>query len=160
MITNKYFSRHMVRASHIWKFATHGIGLAEFQLSGTDVSNERNGLLLLESIEQAFDSKKLCFIYDPFAGALKLKLLGNDLRSRFLVGDPGLRGACGETRTFGDIDGAPLVVPAGIYPYRRLLNWHGRCAYRTAKSKNWIDANEHLNDFFDLSDLISLPGDD
>ena len=160
MILNKQFNRNLVRAAHIWKLATNGVGLVEFQLNETDVNNERNGLLLSESIEQAFDAKKICFIYDPFAGVLRLKLLCKDLANRFVLDDSTLRSKFGELRKFEDIDGAPLILPAGIYPYSRLLNWHGRCSYRTAKAKNWINADDNLTDFFDLSDLIPLPSDD
>ncbi|CAF1360194.1 unnamed protein product [Didymodactylos carnosus] len=57
MIMNKYFDRGLVRAAPIWKAATHGVGLTEFRLEEADVNNERNGLLLFESVEKAFDSK-------------------------------------------------------------------------------------------------------
>ncbi|CAF1499317.1 unnamed protein product [Rotaria sp. Silwood1] len=61
MILNKYFDRNFVRASNIWKAATKGVGLDEFKLNEYDVNNERNGLLLYESIEKALDYKKVMF---------------------------------------------------------------------------------------------------
>jgi len=76
------------------------------------------------------------------------------------VGDQKVQQNFGETRKFQGIDGAALVLPTNIYPYRRLLKWHGRCSYRTAKLTNWITHDEHLEDFFQLSDLISLPSDE
>jgi hypothetical protein len=85
MILNKYFDRNFVRAAHICKAATKGVGLTEFQLEESDVNNERNGLLLYESIEKAFDYKKLCFFYNPFHGALQLKILYNDLRNIYIL---------------------------------------------------------------------------
>lgn len=160
MVMNKYFERSMVRAAHIWKASTRGVGLSKFQLDESNVNNERNGLLLYESIERAFDSKQVCLLYDPFAGVLRLKVLCSDLNNSFVVADEQLREKFHETRKFADIDNAILMLPTGIYPYRRLLNWHGRCSYRTAKLRNWIGLDENLEDFFHLSDLISLPGDD
>ncbi|CAF3498219.1 unnamed protein product [Rotaria socialis] len=159
MVLNKWFDRCIVRASHIWKAATKGVGLNEFQLHESDIHNERNGLLLYESIEKAFDSKKLCFIYNPFAGTLQVKILCNDLKKIYIV-DDAKRKNFNEFRTFNDIDNAVLNLPIDVFPYRRLLNWHGRCSYKTAKANKWMDENEHLEDFFHLSDLISLPGDD
>ncbi|CAF3060845.1 unnamed protein product [Rotaria sp. Silwood2] len=160
MILNKYFDRNFVRASHIWKAATKGVGLTAFKLNESDVNNERNGLLLYESIEKAFDYKKLCFLYDPFAGNLLVKILCSDLRQTFIVDDPINRKNFNELRTFNDIDNAVLQLPPNIFPYRRLLNWHGRCSFKTAKANKWINKDEHLEDFFHLSDLISLPGED
>ena len=160
MIMGKFFDRAYVRASHIWKSATNGIGLPSFHLREGDVHNERNGLLLFESIETNFDRKKLCFVYDPFAQVLRLKILCDRLRPSYLVTDESQRKKFDEHRTFQHIDNAVLVLPKDVFPFRRLLNWHGRCAYRTAKRNGWITTDEHLEDFFHLSDLISLPGDE
>lgn len=160
MVLNKFFDRTSVRAVHIWKLATKGVGLPEFALKESDINNERNGLLLYESIEKAFDRKQLCFIYNPFVGYLHLKILCINLKNMFLIDDPQIRISLNESRKFNDIDGNTLILPKDIYPYRRLLNWHARCAYKTAKLNQWIDDNENFEDFFYLSDLVSLPGDD
>jgi hypothetical protein len=160
MILNKFFDRTLVRAAHIWKSATKGVGLPEFGLKESDINNERNGLLLYESIEKAFDHKQLCFIYNPFSGYLHVKILCINLKNMFIIDDSQLRMNLNETRKFNDIDGYILILPKDIYPYRRLLNWHARCAYKTAKLNKWIDDNENFEDFFYLSDLVSLPGDD
>lgn len=159
MIMNKFFDRGCVRAAHIWKSATNGIGLPAFKLEESDVHNERNGLLLFESIEKNFDRKKLCFIYDPFAQVLRLKILCDQLRQVYVVPEENQRKKFNEYRTFDHIDRAILVLPKDVFPFRRLLNWHGRCAYRTARRNRWISDEENLEDFFHLSDLISLPGD-
>jgi hypothetical protein len=78
----------------------------------------------------------------------------------FIIDDSQLRINLNERRKFNDIDGNILILPKDIYPYRRLLNWHARCAYKTAKLNKWIDDNENFEDFFYLSGLVSLPGDD
>ncbi|UJR28399.1 hypothetical protein I4U23_009640 [Adineta vaga] len=62
MILNKYFDRNRVRASHIWKSSTKGVGLTKFHLQECDVDNEQNGLLLYDSIEKAFDYKKIMLL--------------------------------------------------------------------------------------------------
>ncbi|CAF4293467.1 unnamed protein product [Rotaria socialis] len=61
---------------------------------------------------------------------------------------------------FKDIDGKALSLPKNVYPFRRLLNWHARCAHEYAKTKKWISTSDNFDCFNDLSDLISLPGDD
>ena len=160
MLINKYFDRSLVRASHLWKLATQGIGLTAFKLEETDVHNERNGLSLLESIEKAFDTKKICFNYDPFVGVFRLKILYNRLRDLFVVTDANQRKKFNEFRNFRAIDGAILALPEDVYPYRRILNWHARCSYKSTKRKNWISQDDNFEDFFHLSDLVSLPGDD
>jgi hypothetical protein len=159
MVMNMFFDRCLVRVAHIWRLSTNGIGLAAFKLEESDVNHERNGLLLFESIEKAFDLKKICFVYDPFAEVLRLKILCNDLRTLFVISDNNQRKKFNEFRKFNDIDNTILILPKDIFPFRRLLNWHGRCAYRSAKIKKWITNEENLEDFFHLSDLISLPGD-
>lgn len=69
------------------------------------------------------------------------------------MADEELREKFHESRKFGDTDNA-------IYPYRRLLNGHGTCSYRTAKLKNWICLEENPQDLFYLSDFMSVSGDD
>jgi hypothetical protein len=91
MILNKFFDRTLVRAAHIWKAATKGVGLPEFGLKESDINNERNGLLLYESIEKAFDHKQLCFIYNPFSGYLHVKILCINLKNMFIIDDSQLR---------------------------------------------------------------------
>jgi hypothetical protein len=108
-----------------------------------DVNNERNGLSLFESIEKAFDTKEICFIYDPFADVLRQKILCNDQRNLFVVASVNQRKNFNEFRKFDDIDNTVLALPESIYPYRRILNWHATCSYKMAKIKNWISKDEN-----------------
>lgn len=162
MVLNAFFRRDAVRASHIWKYSTNGIGLTEFGLHYSDLNNYRNGLLMYTTIEQAFDRKELCFVYDPFQGKLLLKVLhkGVDGIMEDMILDKNHQKLYQNCTQFKDIDGAPLNLPANVYPFRRLLNWHARCAHEYAKTKKWIPENDNFDDFYDLSDLVSLPGDD
>jgi hypothetical protein len=64
MVLYDFFPRHLVIASHIWKYCTRGKRLEEFGLKEDDLNNPRNGLLMCGAIEQAFDIKRLCFLVD------------------------------------------------------------------------------------------------
>ncbi|CAF1542355.1 unnamed protein product, partial [Rotaria sp. Silwood1] len=150
----------LVMAAHIWEAATKGVGLTEFGLIESDINNERNGLLLHECIEKAFDHQQLCFIYNPFSGYLHVTILCINLKYMLIIDDPQMRINLNERRKFNDIDGNTLILAKDIYPYRRLLNQHARCAYKTGKLNKWIDDNEKFEGFFYLSGLVSLPGDD
>jgi hypothetical protein len=79
MLTGQYFSRELVRADHIWKRSAGYIIvwihsdyqrstdlIKHFGLTAGDLNSPRNGLLLHQKIEAAFDVKSLTFIYDPF----------------------------------------------------------------------------------------------
>ena len=162
MVLNAFFHREVVRASHIWKYSTHGAGLTEFGLRYNDLNSYRNGLLMYTSIEQAFDRKELCFLYDPFQGKFLLKILhkGDDGIAEAMVLDKNDQKLYKNYTQFKDIDGKSLNLPENIYPFRRLLNWHARCAHEYAKTKKWIPESDNFDDFYDLSDLVSLPGDD
>jgi hypothetical protein len=64
--TNTIFKLSDLRAAHIYKNSTNGLGLEAFKLHPSDVHNARNGLLLIPQIEEEFDRKHVCFLYDPF----------------------------------------------------------------------------------------------
>ncbi|PRP74254.1 hypothetical protein PROFUN_12001 [Planoprotostelium fungivorum] len=133
MVLDRFYPRDKVRGSHIWKYATYGEGLDEFGLKEDDVNKERNGLLLGEGIELAFDSKQLCFLYDPINTKFIVKVLDPGLLQSSTPVSPS------QTRTFSDINNLPLCLPAGRSPFRRLLSWHAECTYTTALKKTWID---------------------
>ena len=75
MIINEYLPKNIVIGSHIYKASTYGSGLEDFGLKETDLYNERNGLLLYDSIEKAFDVKELCFFHNVFDNTLVLHIL-------------------------------------------------------------------------------------
>ncbi|PRP75398.1 hypothetical protein PROFUN_15712 [Planoprotostelium fungivorum] len=134
MVLDRFYPQDKVRGSHIWKYATYGEGLDEFGLKEDDVNKERNGLLLGEGIEQAFDSKQLCFLYDALnTKKFVVKVLDPDLLRSSTPVSPS------QTRTFSDINNLPLCLPADRSPFRRLLSWHAKCTYTTALKKKWIE---------------------
>ncbi len=150
MVMNKYFPREKVIASHIWKYSTRGTGLEEFGLKESDITSERNGVLICENIEDAFDSKRVCFLIDRLkSDNIFLKVLDPSLMGNLVIE--------GHPRTFQNIDGKQLHNPPGSIPYRRILDWHAKCAYQSAKSRGWIEYTDSFNDFFNMSLGSSIP---
>jgi hypothetical protein len=149
MILGGYFDSRVVRASHIWKACTLGAGLEEFQLEDVDLYNERNGLLLHENIEKKFDVKEVCFLYNALVtpNRLTLKVLNPVLLDMNVV--PGT--------TYGSIDGHPLLLPDGVYPFRRILSFHAKCSIKFAKKMGWIEKEYDFEPFFTFSDGASEP---
>eukprot|EP01119_Soliformovum_irregulare_P012165 TRINITY_DN3147_c0_g1_i3.p1 TRINITY_DN3147_c0_g1~~TRINITY_DN3147_c0_g1_i3.p1 ORF type:complete len:522 (-),score=57.00 TRINITY_DN3147_c0_g1_i3:61-1626(-) len=135
MITNKFHNRHFVRAAHIWMAHTGGKGLEKFGLSTNDLNHVRNGLLLCKPIEKAFDRKNVCFLWDPFKQALFLHVVNEKL----------LKVVVHDGTTFADINGAQLQLPANVWPFRRILNWHARCTFHA-----WQLPLDILFDYVDL----------
>jgi len=151
MVLNRGYPRVNIRAAHIWKHATHGEGLEEFQLDASDISSERNGFLLAEAIEGAFDSKQLCFLYNPLQQNLVCCVLDPSILENYVTPST--------TTKFRDIDGKPLVHPPGCMPFRRLLSWHAQCSFNVALRRKWIDDTKFqtFKDFHSLSEGASIP---
>lgn len=89
----------MVIASHIWKHKTKGVGLDKFNLTINDINHPRNGILMLKDIEVAFDTKQLCFLYNPFEGIMSVKVLNPNILQKTISSTD---------KTFSDIDGKTL----------------------------------------------------
>ncbi|CAF1524010.1 unnamed protein product, partial [Didymodactylos carnosus] len=149
MVLDYDLSSDYITAAHIWPSSTNGRGLSRFRLEAKCLNDSRNGLLLHKSIEQGFDRKQICFLYDLNADQLKTRLLCPSIRFEQI--DNGI--------TFGDIDGRPLQLPKGVWPYRRLLNWHVIRSFEYAREESWIDSSECVEDYFHMSDpRIEMPG--
>ena len=150
MVTDRACKREHVIASHIWKHSKRGRGLSKFGLNVEDCWSTRNGILLMKDIEVQFDIKGVCFLYDTFKQKLILKVLNPDLLPRIITNT---------TLTFADVDGNILQHPANHLPYRRILNWHARCAYKHAREQNWttVGPDDLVQDYFNLSQSASIP---
>lgn len=148
MVTNRYYPRNEVCACHLVKRATQGDTMHLYGLP-PDINNPRNGILMLEPIEQAFDQKEICFLYDSLTNELKVKVL-----NPLLVTEPltALNPRKTYPMTYGDIDGLTLQLPTGIFPYRRVLSMHAKFAYSQALNMGWIADSETLNTYFNISD--------
>ena len=154
MVLDAFFPRHLVRASHIWKHCTEGEGLKEFGLEPRDLSNPRNGILMCNGIEQAFDVKKLCFLINRITSEnLFVKVLDPallDLALSPIVCEGSITKIC-------DIDGNQLRCPLENLPFRRILDFHAKCSYEKAINKGWIEQDSSFEDFFDMSVGSSIP---
>lgn len=154
MVLNDYFPRKTVIASHIWKFCTEGEGLREFNLEPSDLNSPRNGLLICESIERAFDEKRLCFLIDRIRSTdLYIKVLDRNLLDP--LNSPKV--CDGSTKTFLDIDGCMLQCPSNSIPFRRILDFHAKCSFEKAINKGWLEPSSSFVDFFDMSIGSSIP---
>ena len=118
--------------SHIWP--RHAItNLPLFNIPQSDIHNPRNVLRLHKQIERAFDHRKLTLIANENGDGFTLKVLSTDL----LGNRTPLNGT---TVTFQDIQGWPLNLPSGQFPYRRLLAHHCLLTYRNARTMGWDDS--------------------
>jgi hypothetical protein len=162
MILNEYLPKEYVIGSHIYKAQTYGKGLNAFGLKPTDFYNERNGLLLYESIEKLFDVKEVCFVYNTFDSTLNLKVLNPVLLTELVIYQKHRTTkvpAALHTLKFSDIDGWKLHLPPTTYPFRRILSWHAKLSIRYALSMDWITktAADSFKPFFDTSEGASQP---
>ena len=152
MVTNQWHRRDRVIASHIWKHEMHGNELHKFGLQRLDCISPRNGFLMLKSIEQRFDWKHICFVYNPLSQQFIVKVLNPAIRDVVIQFSK-------PERKFSDIEGLQLQHPIGKMPFRRILSFHARCAFKFAREKGWITVTEEnlFMPYHDLSDSASIP---
>jgi len=137
--------RSQVRAAHIWKSCTRGDGLEAFGLDPNDVHSPRNGILLAEPIEQAFDVKSLCFTWDPFKKELIIHVLDPALHTEEILSTG---------RTFATIHGQSLKCPSDAIPFRRILSFHARLSFKRALQYRWITEEQYqqFKEYLELSE--------
>ena len=148
MATGRAYAPHEVRASHIIKRSTNGDTMGLYGLP-PDIDNPRNGLLLLEPIEVAFDRKDICILHNPITGKLTMKVLNPQLKTEVM------KGGQNESFKYGKyelIDGAVLQLPNDKFPYRRVLSMHAKFAFSRALHLGWISDTEVLDSYFNVSD--------
>lgn len=163
MILNEFLPKELVIGAHIFKVSTKGQGLEDFGLKKTDLFSEKNGMLLYKSIEKAFDVKDLCFLYDSLSSppTLQLKVLNPSLLGRTVIESRDAEScpaACSKL-VFAELNGRILVLPTGISPFKRILNWHAVCSVRNARIESWLseDEAESFEPYFSLSDGALQP---
>lgn len=156
MVTDKYLRRDMVIGSHIWKRSTiyRGDELRAFGLEISDRGSPRNGLLMCQAIEQAFDVLRVTFLYNPL-----------DKRFYFKTLDPSLLDdvAAPSDLKFSQLnDKSFLHYPDDRQPFKRLLIWHAKCAIDKALDLGWIHGDEYDNYqvLNDISQGAQYPRDD
>jgi hypothetical protein len=153
MMTNEWHPRDLVIAEHIWKHKMHGNGLQKFNLEKADGASPRNGILMLKDIEDQFTIKNVCIVYDSIQQVFIIKVLNPNILNNQITHS---------RKTFQDIDGTKLNHPKNRIPFRRLLSFHARCAYKYARENNWITPEQEIafQPFHDLSDTASVPAID
>jgi hypothetical protein len=139
MVSERVYNYADIAPAHLIKHCTDGMTLPYFGIDDTEIDNPRNGMLMYRPIEQAFDRKQLCFIYNPFNQAFVVKVLKPDLLREEL---------------FQDIDGKSLRFPPDRCPYRRILSMHAKFSFSKAYKKQWIteDVVGNFRPYFELSE--------
>jgi hypothetical protein len=146
MVTHTLFSRNEVIGSHIVKHATQGTTMHLYGLSPLDIDSPRNSFLALKTIEEAFDYKEVCFLYNPTTQSLHLKVLNPVLLNKKLRKDT----SC--TRLFSHVDNAVLRLPAGVVPFRRCLSMHAKLSFSMTLDFKRITTSAALDTYFNLSE--------
>jgi hypothetical protein len=153
MLLDKPIVTHKVCAAHIWRHS-RADDLVLFGLPSTEINNLRNGLLLAKSIEVAFDKKQVCFLYNPFDQKFYFRVLDPALRQiRIYYPDAKIQNDYDYPDTFGSLDGKALQLPENVFPYKRLLGFHARCAFKAAVPK-WIK-QEQYQEFLNQESVVS-----
>jgi hypothetical protein len=153
MLLNQHFQKKVI-AAHLIPCASKNT-FEDIDLDPDALFNVRNGLMLYESIEKAFDRLDVCFWWDSVENdpmkKLKFLVLDPNLKATKVVVDPTLN----ISTTFQDLNNQPLNVPQENgkpkYPYLRVLNWHGKCAIQKAISRSWIPKSYQYEDFYSHS---------
>jgi len=141
-ITGIMLPRGQVRASHILPHSC-SLSLPLFGLATDDINDPRNGLLLCEEIEQAFDNLEVCFVWaNP-----QIRFIVLDKRK--LWNQPVAQST---TITFGNVHNKSLITN-GQTLCRRLLGYHAWVAHDLALERGWIQREdwEDFEVFHDLS---------
>jgi len=137
MVLDKPLITPKVCASHLWSHS-RADDLPLLGLASTETENPRNGLLLAKSIEVAFDKKEACFLYNPFDQKFYFCVLNPSLLPiRIYNPDPKIQDDYDYPDTFASLNNKPLQLPKGVFPYKRILGFHARCTFKSARSK-WI----------------------
>jgi len=133
MLTNELCEDYNSKAAHIWPASkSTSSSLDRLGMHHADIASPRNGLLILRTIEQAFDLKRCCFIYDPF----KKKLL-------FHIVDPSLNNEnIFSNIPFKDYEGEPLHHPKNRIPFLRMLSIHAKACFETQMRLGNINKKE------------------
>ena len=136
--------RNFVVAAHIIPAKSPDAHFEEVGLTPADKNDPKNGLMLAKGIEQAFDTKRACFLPHPlYKGVLVFTVLDKvGLATTPLFPRYKRRGGkvIVASEMVGDFDNFPLNVEPGTV-WTRSLSRHAFFAFRTAKKKGWIGAD-------------------
>lgn len=123
--------------AHIWPRLTLDKGLEAFELTCMDVNSPRNFLRLHQSIEKAFDKKRLIFVPAE-------SMIEGETALKVVILDPTLLEEdldySGHTIKFSAINGRVFdyKFTCDKSPFTRLISNHALQAMNKAKTLNWI----------------------
>ena len=115
--------------AHIWPWHKSEL-LPVWGVETSCIHDPKNVLRLQKDIERAFDTRLVTFLEssDHGDGGFELKVLSPDVMTTTLKGT---------SITFNDLNGRPLLLPSGKFPYRMFLANHAVLAYKHAREKGW-----------------------
>ncbi len=127
--------------AHLWPQRTAGRGMETFGLNSEDLTNPRNFLRLHNTIEKAFDCKRLAFLpADDFVSGV-----GNPVSLKVVILDPKLHQeplSHGDTSTtMGALHNKAFhfKFPREKSPFLRVIAIHAFRAHRKAMDNLWLD---------------------
>jgi hypothetical protein len=133
------FEERVIRGAHLFKHAWNDV--EDLKLLDLDsIDNVRNGLLLFQPIEAAFDDSRLCFL--PAGSTFSVHIIDPTLRDKRLVDRlekrlPKKSLPPGAFQTFGALEGRCLQFSTALRPFARVLCFHSRQALSRARDENW-----------------------
>lgn len=134
------------RPAHLVKHRTPHL-LVMYGLNPLEIDHPRNGILMLDSIEKAFNHLGVCFLDNAMDQELTLKVTNPNILTKQILPISTV-----ELRTFADIDGSVLQYRTGCFPYRRVLSVDAKFAFSRAVSYGWIANTETLATYFTVSE--------
>jgi len=110
-----------------------------------NLEGPRNAIVVLQSIEEAFDRGRLCLVWHAFNKQFVVVILDPALKDEFVA----------EELKFAAIEGNYLRHPAGKIPFLRVLGVHASESYSEALVNGWITQMEFdiFKDFRALSPI-------
>ena len=136
MITGCLLPSALVTAAHVFpKKGTKKMSvLKNFGLDLNDIVDARNGILMAQNIEKAYDAKDVCFAPDPLhLDRLLLTVLNPSIMNNRIADTP-------NALTFRDVNHRYMKLskdPKRV-PFLRILSFHYGIAMAAAYEKNWI----------------------
>ena len=173
MVLNRELPRFECKAAHLYPYRA-AKELHKIRLDKSEINNPRNGLLLAAKIEEAFAEKEVCFVWNSFNFEFLFYVLNPARLNLHICSD--------SSQTFGDRHNKALrlpLLPQGtilgpehplyraqvpeqsqqlrypkVLPFRRVLGYHARAAFKKAYEKKWIQKGDYdaFQDYMALSD--------
>jgi hypothetical protein len=147
MMTGYVLRKDKVIASHLIALAHESI-LRVLSYPPAFKWNPKNGLLLCQSIDKAFENMEITFLFNIQTSIITMQVLYDDLLMKSVFTQDDFNFVQGyddmskkrkkkfrqimSELTFGDLDGKQLILPPLVFPSRRILLWVAKSAYENA----------------------------